>query len=29
MPDDSPMPGADSEEVLLGGSVTPAADRVQ
>ena len=29
MPDDSRTPGADSEEVLLGGSVTPAARRVQ
>ena len=29
MPDDSHTPGADSEEVLLRGSVTPAADRVQ
>ena len=28
-PDDSPMPGADSEEVLLGVSVTSAAGGVQ
>ena len=29
MPHDSPMPGADSEEVILEGSVTSVADRAQ